>query len=196
MVHGRFGEAYDLSEKAVSLDPLSGYSRYIYGLALSCGGRFDEALTKFNEALDLFPNWWLAHRQAAVSLAVSGRHDEAIRTARQAFDLSGHHPWAVTTLVDLLGCFDRSHEGRRIADEWLIEWGGRYIQPVQCGYLHGTIGNVDEAFMWFERAVAERDAIVVMNHYWPALHMRLPNMPSGVVPSDPRWAAIMARTGL
>jgi TolB-like protein/tetratricopeptide (TPR) repeat protein len=196
LVHGRFDEAFDLSEKAISLDPLSGQSRYIHGLALSCGGRFDEALTKFDEALDLFPNWWLAHRQAAVALAAAGRHDEAIRTARQAFDLSGRHPWAVTTLVDLLGCFDRSHEARQIAEEWLIEWRDRYIQPVQRGYLHCAIGNLDEAFRWFERAVAERDAIVVMNHYWPAMHMRLPNMPSGVVQRDPRWAALIRRTGL
>lgn len=89
---GRITEALELSEKALSLDPMSAIINNDYGEVLQQAGRYEEALAQFQKSIELEPEFAPGYsRLTALKAVIWGRLDEAMRYQQKMFDVNPDH---------------------------------------------------------------------------------------------------------
>jgi serine/threonine-protein kinase len=81
----------------------------------------------------------------------------------------------------------RKAQAEAIYDELVARSRGEYVPPTTLSFLSATLGRVDEAFEWLERAYEERDMLMT----WVKL---LPHFDP--LRDDPRFDALVKRMGL
>lgn len=185
-MHGRFGEALAMCARVKSIDPLSVYSYTLEGAILFTASRFADALAILRQADELHPNLWSIYRLIGLCHTVEDRFADAMAAFEKARVLSGDHPWNVMNMADAYRVFGKMDEAHRWAQAGLALADTRYVQPSVMGFLHATLGNMEEAFRWFDRACEERDLLPCLN-YFGRQH---------IAASDPRWPVLMRRIGL
>lgn len=178
---GRVPEALEQALVATQLDPLSAQAWEIvsrYQLAL---GDLAMAEASLQRALDVSPEHgrapvgmgllYLLRGDAAQAHAWYGRADN------EAFILSGQ------AMAAHLAGDDAS--ARRMLDELIAE--GAHTSAYQVAEGFAWCGQLDEAFAWLQRAVAQRDAGMQYLKYDPVLEN---------LRSDPRYARMLHQVGL
>jgi hypothetical protein len=84
-----------------------------------------------------------------------------------------------------LGVCGRKAEARAVLEQ--LQRSERYILPTSFAHVHLGLGEFDAAFQWFERAVEERDQIMMpilsYAHFDP-------------IRKDPRFAAMLRKMNL
>ena len=185
-MHGRFGEALAMCARVKAIDPLSVYSYTLEGAILFTASRFADALAILRQADELHPNLCSIYRLIGLCHTVEDRFADAMAAFEKARVLSGDHPWNVMNMADAYRVFGRMDEAHRWAQAGLALADTRCVQPSVMGFLHATLGNMEEAFRWFDRACEERDLLPCLN-YFGRRH---------IAASDPRWPVLMRRIGL
>lgn len=85
---GRISEALELSEKAVSLDPMSAIINNDYGEVLQQAGRYEDALVQYEKSVAIEPEFAPGYsRIMGLQAIIYGRLDEAIRYQRKVLDI-------------------------------------------------------------------------------------------------------------
>jgi TolB-like protein/cytochrome c-type biogenesis protein CcmH/NrfG len=149
---GHLEEAVVLFQKAIDRDPLDGANYAMLGSANVAGGRFSLAEVAYRKALELSPPEGFGSR---ASLRVAQLESGQAATALAGFEQ-----------------LDRDEDrqrGRAMAyfalgqkaksDAAVAELEGRYAQtnPTEIAEVHAFRGDIDEAFVWLDRAVRQRD---------------------------------------
>jgi serine/threonine-protein kinase len=187
-VHGRFDEASALARKLIQLDPLSPYSYVLNGAVLICALRFGEALAVLEQARDLNPNLWTVERLIGICHAELRDFAKAIPVLERTLNLSGRHPWVMGNLSDAHAKAGDVAQSHRYAEEGLALAATRYVQPTLMAHFCSSLGRLDEAFDWLNRACDHHDLLPVLN-YFPQGH-------DTPIVTDRRWPALMRRIGL
>jgi tetratricopeptide (TPR) repeat protein len=88
-----FGQAVEMVEKAVALDPYSPQSQWAYGFVFMVGRQFEEAAQAVEKAVRLSPNY--ADGWGLLSLINNnlGHADQALRFIRKAMALNPAYSW-------------------------------------------------------------------------------------------------------
>jgi adenylate cyclase len=87
-----FAEAYELGQRAATLDPRFPNAHYALGLVCMWTQRRDRAITEFEEAIRLNPSFAAAHVQLGQVFLYAERPEEAIAQAEKGFRLSPTDP--------------------------------------------------------------------------------------------------------
>jgi serine/threonine-protein kinase len=180
---GRLPEALAELQRAADLDPLSAEAQVALGNVHLGTGQYGLAEAAGSRALGISPEFGRAARTLGVALLLQGRFVEA----RAAFHRSSNRLFVVLgdTLVEhSLGQAAASQRGLEamlaIPD---VRQGGCY----QLAQAHAWRGELDRAFEWLDRAVAQHDGGITIVKYDPLLrHLR----------ADPRFAALLRRLKL
>ena len=147
---GDFGEAIRLYKEIEILDPVNPTIRHSLASSYRLAGRLDEARSAFVEALELAPLATEFNFSLGVLMLVSGDHDDALlqmnKERREGFRLAGR------ALV-----FQAMGDTKRATMELdkLIALGDRWTYEIAM--VHAYRGELDEAFMWLDRAIDRRD---------------------------------------
>lgn len=180
---GRFEDAIPLVEKAVQLDPRSPLIATEAGWPFMYLGRDEEALARFRRALDLDPDFALAHFNIGNIHELAGNHEEALRKYRKAADLSGDAPLFALFAARALALIGREQEARMLLADARTSAAGA-LSPVYIARVHEALGEPQQALALLERALTERDPMIIGIHTrWLALD-RLAGMP--------RYEAVLA----
>lgn len=75
---GRFGEAVELFERAIAIDPLSADNYYNLSITLNRAGRQDEAALAARKVLQISPDYAAAHAALAMAYLAQSRPREAL----------------------------------------------------------------------------------------------------------------------
>jgi hypothetical protein len=78
-------------------------------------------------------------------------------------------------------------QAEAIHDELISRSRGEYVPPTALSFVSASLGRVDEAFEWLERAYEERDTLMT----WVKL---LPHFDP--LRDDPRFASVLRRMEL
>ena len=186
LVHGRSDEALTLAKKVEVLDPLSPYAFGLQGAILMCAGRFDDGLELMRQAQEVHQNVWTVTRIEGLLLALRGDYAQSLEVLQRAAELSARHPWVVANLGDVYRLAGDRESARPYFEETLAMANTRYVQPSVLAMALASLGRMDEAFEYLERACQERDLLPGLN-YFAAGHP---------ITVDPRWPALMRRLGL
>jgi adenylate cyclase len=177
---GRFDRALALSRQVLAQDPVSGAVWHNLGLICCFAGLLAESEKAFRRALELAPQRLVTAAMLALVLADEGRMEDALEVAEHEPDVFWRL-WCLAILYHDGGETDRS-------DLLLHEITAEHADgdAYQIAEIWAARGEIENAFEWLERALAERDpgvTFIYANPRFRSLH------------SDPRWLAVLKNIG-
>ncbi|MGD8495864.1 MAG: tetratricopeptide repeat protein [Gemmatimonadales bacterium] len=199
--------------KVIELSPSNAQAYDWLGDALMALGRLDEALPLYQQATELDPLFPLVHRDFARALEAAGQCERAVSEARKALELDPSHFFAYSMLRDCAlqaGDIEQAvrydfdtYQSADVPEEEIAAARAAYDE----GGLHGLnmvvarqasesglhviaatryaeVGETDEAFAELDRALEERDSLLIQ--------LRTDR---GLAPlhDDPRWDDVLRR---
>ncbi len=184
---GRNEEALEQMHRAMALDPFFPGLNLHYGKSLFFMRQYDLAVAHFAKMLEMNPNYAAAHEyfgdtceqkgmqheaitQWTAALALSGRTEDA-RVLEQVFASAGFEAAKRTLACRELEQLDGKHAR------------GEYVAAAHYVFANVRRGNIDAAFEWLPKMVAEPN--------WFALQLPL-NPILDPIRQDPRFEQIKA----
>lgn len=156
-VRSRFDEALAEMMRAQELDPFSASVNTGLGRIYHFSRTYDLAVEQFRKTIDLDPAYAEAHFGLGMTYTAMKRYSEALKELEAARILSGDRP-VVRAMIGLThGLAGDSAEARKLLAE--------FIKPGSPPYFAALIltglGDVEQSFMFLERAYKERDGILI-----------------------------------
>jgi len=183
---GRIYEALTVLEKAVESDPLNAPVRSSFAASLMSAELYDRAIEEARKGLEINEILWLPYQALIVSYLMKNMIAEALTEAEKAYQLAPWHPRVIGLLAGVLA---RTGEQGR-ADALLGQVNkaqGGFVAPSGRVLYHLICGEIDAAADWFEKAIEQRDPILVP---WLRLPLAKP------LRASPRWPKIAAMMNL
>jgi len=180
---GRADEAIVTARRALELDPLSAWNRFMLALVLTLGRRFDEATTEAEILIEVAPDYhsgFWARGWAALGL---GRVDDAVEQFTRAATLSAD-PISQHFLGASLGLAGRHEEATAIALEFEKRRKQVYVDAAYLASVYAGLGDSETAVRWAEQAAEEHSALLSYAYSW---FMWDP------LRADPRFQALLRR---
>ena len=179
-VLGDMRAALSLSERALSLDPISAATIMNRGRVLSWARLHAEAEYHYRRALELSPDIASGWTQLAWALHYQGKTAEAAAAARNEMR-NGYRLYCESAFQHLHG--DTKASDRSLQE--LIALGENW--GCQIAIVHAVRGEHDDAFRWLERSFELHDAGLSVAPVTPQLD---------ALHADPRWMPFLRRIGL
>jgi TolB-like protein/Flp pilus assembly protein TadD len=180
-VQGRLTESNEIWRQMREIDPLAPVIFHNSAVGLLQEGRLEEAMSTARTVLELSPQRGGAHQLIGRIYLAQAKPDEALQEYLQE----------TTEVSRLYGLVMAYHAlGRRDeSDASLASWSEKYRDkwPGSTACLHAFRGELDEAFVWLERAYAERDRELT----WVKVDPDLENLRG-----DPRWLPFLRKMRL
>jgi TolB-like protein/DNA-binding winged helix-turn-helix (wHTH) protein/Flp pilus assembly protein TadD len=174
---GRHDEAIREGQIAVQLDPVSSATQASLGRFLYRARRYEEAVQRLKRAVELEPRSVGANFRLGDLYAQVGRYDEAIAAFGKIEELApGDFQVGIARVYALMG---RHREARHMIR-------GLKANADTIAAVYAALGDEDEAFRILEKAVEERQLIVVLKVDPPLENLH----------SDPRWKVLLRRMNL
>ncbi len=187
MPHGRLDEAIAELERALQLDPLSGYPRGWLGFMLAFAGDYERAAAEALRAIELNPANWAAYLAISACQRYRGNSQKAIAAQRRCVEISGNAAGMLGWLgLTLAGCGETT-EARDILRRLCDMAAKGYVPPTSFAWIHLGLREIDTAFEWLDRAVAECDQYMMPIKSYGFLDP---------IRSDPRFAALLRKMNL
>jgi TolB-like protein len=176
---GNLAEAIRYVDKQHAVDPLAGH-QFEMAQAYFYSGRQADGIARWKAAIERRPLAEFLRKSLALSLLETGDIDGAL-AAIAGEPAEGHRQQGLALIYETMGDRERSTE----ALERLIADGNRWT--FEIAEVHSFRGELDDAFVWMDRAIARRDRGLRHITYSPYLdNMR----------EDPRFDDVLARVGL
>jgi TolB-like protein/Tfp pilus assembly protein PilF len=153
MAMGRIEESLSQSELALKLDPLDDSINHYLGWHYLHARQFDRAITQLQKVLTTNPDFYLARVTLGMAYVQKAEFDKAIAELTRALE-ADRLPVVLGVLGHAFGIAGQRERAVQIMEE-LEELSNRaYVPPYSVGLIHASLGEKDEAFVWFERAFA------------------------------------------
>ncbi|MFL6467665.1 MAG: TPR end-of-group domain-containing protein, partial [Pyrinomonadaceae bacterium] len=185
---GRSGEALSEMVRAQELDPLSIEKLIGIGEVHYTNRDYDKAIEQFHRSLEMDPNSGFANWAIGRALIEQRAYPEAIESLQKSIALSGDSPDELVELARANALSGRKAEALKIIEDLKRPAAERvYVAPTSIGSIYAALGEQDKAFEWYERALRERDVLLVLMKVDPMFDS---------VRSDPRFTALLKRLNL
>jgi DNA-binding winged helix-turn-helix (wHTH) protein/TolB-like protein/Tfp pilus assembly protein PilF len=156
-VGGRFEEGLAHLREAAALDASSPVYSALIGMVLAYERRYDEAIAQLTSTLEMDPALPTAHTYLALAYLRRGDLDEALR----------HVSVVASPTVGSMGYVGQIHalSGRRaeaLAEiESLVALSrDRYVPAYDIATIYAALGDVEQTFVWLERAFEDRSPLI------------------------------------
>jgi serine/threonine-protein kinase len=157
------------------------------GWLLYYARQYDGALEHLRRALALNPTAEETHRLLGLVYLQQGMYDDAATAFKEALTHSEEDALAFAGLGHVAARRGREDEARAVLQELHERAKARYISPVAQAGLYVTLGEVDTAFEWLEKAYRDRRG-------WLA-YLKIEPMLDDLRP-DPRFQRLVERMRL
>jgi TolB-like protein len=173
---------------ARNLDPLSPRISQNVGLYLYYARRYDQAIEELNKAIEVDPNNFAACWILGCAYEAIGKYEEAIKSYLRYIEPSGGSKDRDTDMASCYALMGKQEEARKILNNVIEYSTGNFISSENIAEVFAVLGEKDHTFVWLEKALRERDPILIE---------RLKNQHRfDPVRSDPRFTDLLRRIGL
>src|SRR6185295_17296118 len=111
---------------------------------------------EYRKVIDFDPGLWLVRFDLGRSLEQAGRYDEALEQYEIGYRLSGGERDHSPAMACTYGFAGRHEEARRILAALVERAKGTYVPPYAMASIHASLGQIDEALSWLEKAYEVR----------------------------------------
>ena len=188
MIMGRWDDAIAETQRAIELDPL-GKRTFLLPYTYYLAGRYEEGEKLCLELIALDPDDSFLHNILAGIYIGQGNISEAVELAEKAVDL--HRSNYVNFLkAELARAYVLSGEREKavqILDELLERPNEGSTPSSVIAIVHASLGEMDEAFEWLDKAYEDRESWVVYFKTFPEWE---------ILRSDPRGKEFLKKMGL
>jgi tetratricopeptide (TPR) repeat protein len=184
VVAGRFDEAIEMIQTALKLDPL--YVQLHDNLAemYLYSGQVERAIEQHSRTLELYPGYVNVISVLAEDYLRMSMYEEAIASAKKAMTLAGRTSGTVAGLGRAYALSGRKDEAKTLLQELQQKATSEYVLPIHFAEVYASLGDMDEAFRWLEKAHQEQNWGMVLLKTWPAWDS---------LRSDPRFDDLVQR---
>lgn len=182
---GRHDEALEQAMLARELEPVSLIINTWVGLRHYFAGRYAPAVEAIGYALDLDPEFAPAHWHLSWALEQLGEFDAAIASAEKAVAIS-KNPVYLASLGHAHAKAGHVEDARRILTELDQLASTRHVSAYHVAVIYVALGDMDDSFLWLERAYDERAPWIGYIRVDPRLDP---------LRSDPRFSDLLKRAG-
>ena len=186
VIDGDSEQSVEWIERAHLLDPLSPYVAAMAAFSLLMLFRDDEALVHVEPTVVSNPNHPVALYFAGATYMRLGEHGKAIEVIERAVSVMGRLPFYLGWAGWAYGIAGREGEARVVLDELRARSTSEYVLNTSVAWILGALGEHDEAFEYFGRAIDDGEALMPM--------ASLP--PFDTVRDDPRFQSLLRRMKL
>jgi TolB-like protein/predicted Ser/Thr protein kinase len=183
---GRIREAVTTLEKAVESDPLNVPVRSSYAACLMSAELYDRAIEEARKGLEIDENVWIPYQTLIPSYLIKNMVAEALAAAEKAYQLAPWHPRVIGLLAGILARAGERARAKTLIDN-INNTPGRFVAPSGMVLYHLICSEVEAAADWFEKAIEQRDPILLP---WLRLPLTKP------LRESPRWPRIAAMMNL
>ena len=187
MPQGHIDEAVAQLERALESDPLSLMTRMWLGEIMYLGRQYERVREQCRLMKELDPAYFLTYFELGEVGCEQGALGEAISDLRQGAALSGNAPLVLGWLGMALAKSGDVAGAREVLAGLHAAATQVYVPPTSFAWIHLGLGEIDQAFTWMERAIDERDPIIVPIKSYPFLDP---------LRDDPRFAALLRKMNL
>ncbi len=186
-VSGDFPEAERHARIAVDLEPLSAICYGMYGSVLHTVGKFREALEFCTKGAELDAYSFVSYLFKGWSFLSLKRYDEAVVTFEYLMKISNRHHFAHNSVVIAYWLKGEKEKARSIMNDLKERLVKEYIAYAVTGLAAAYLGDLDDAFVYFERALVDRDPMMLSLKYehWVPDNMK----------ADPRYGRLLEKIG-
>ncbi len=189
---GRFGEAATESQRARVLDSFSAVVLTDAGLTAYFSRKYDFAIDLLREALTVDPTFIVANLPLGAAYIQKQMDSAAIAAFQQvtmasAIVTSKANPVPIAALAYVCGDSRRTEDALMYIELLEQESKERYVAPYWMAIAYAGIGNVEQEFLWLEKAYEKRDGSVIFLKVEPIFDK---------VKSDPRFPELLKKLGL
>lgn len=149
-------------------DPLNAWVVAMGSIALNFAGRHAEELREAKRALEVDPSSFLAQWSVVRATAAVGDYESAAALGASLVTSSGRNVWVLSTLAWIHGKAGNVETAQAIFDELDGRSRHEFVSVFWLAVAANSSGYAEEARRYAERAVAERDPLVIL-----ARHLQL-----------------------
>jgi TolB-like protein/Tfp pilus assembly protein PilF len=174
-------QGFDLSRRAVALDPVNARARAILANSLSNAGNQEESRAEYARVIELNPSAPNSYAALGMTYLLQGKFEEAATAAEK--DTAD---WARLLTVSCARWGQKRVPESDAALAELIAKNGE-VAAYQIAEVYGYRNDRDKAFEWLDRARRQRDA---------GISGLRPDVLLKSLHDDPRWDALLRTLGL
>ncbi len=156
----RLEDARAQLDLAVKYDPLSAFVRGCLGHHLILRREFQRAAEELELAVELEPTYWTAQMYLAAAYGFQGMLNKASPILEKLLESAPDSPLVLGCCAGCRGLIG-DHEGYRQLYERLFESRTGYLPPLVVAWIHLVLGEPERCLDWLEKAVEERDPLIV-----------------------------------
>jgi serine/threonine protein kinase/Tfp pilus assembly protein PilF len=182
----RLDEAVAASRRALELDPLRPFLQWRLGYRYYLMRKWDLAIEQCRKALELDPHYSAAHMTLSFARVQAGRFDEVLETASQ-FPEGPIQPMVLALKGCVFALAGRSGEARKLLEQLQEIAQKAYVPPFLFSWLYIGLGEVDQCLEWLEKAVDDRNGMIIHVHVDPLYEP---------LRSHPRFQALLRKMNL
>jgi TolB-like protein len=161
MPHGRVEEALAEVEQVLPRDPLSPFVHWWCGAMAYLARHTQRGIDEGRFIIRLQPDHFLGHWLVGMCLEQRGELPAAARAMERANELSGGIPFTLGYGMVPIGRAGDHDKVRGILHDLEEAAASRYVPPSTFALGRVGLGEWDEALHWFDKAIDERDPIVM-----------------------------------
>jgi DNA-binding winged helix-turn-helix (wHTH) protein/TolB-like protein/Tfp pilus assembly protein PilF len=186
-MHGDTASALADFETARQLEPLWIAPRAATGNALFYARRYTEAIAELTETLQFDERADNARTYRARAYLHSGRGELALAEFMQMREREARTPGSFGDVGQALALLGRPDEARAELARLMLLAKSRYVPALDIATIHASLGDRDSAFLWLERALAERSTNIAFLEFDPSFD---------ALRDDARFVPLVERIGL
>jgi serine/threonine-protein kinase len=184
---GRLDEGLAQSSEAARLDPLSVQPFHDIAINALIRGNSDLAAAGFRRTIDIDPNWTWGYIKLGRALSLAQKCKEAfVQTEIAERRIAGgegplSRSWLGSTYAT---CGDGKRARQKLSELHAIA-AKRYVDPATFATIHASLGEIEEAMRWYQKALIDRSPDMV---YTKVVGQMTPQLAA-----NPEFQAILER---
>jgi Tfp pilus assembly protein PilF len=184
---GKAENAVQEFERALELSPSSAQDLVCYANHLIWVGRYNDADAALARAHEANPSYAYTHLARGFLHERRGDLEAAFAEFKQGAEASDGKPDCVAEVAYGHAILGRREEARRLLEDLMVQSAHKFVPTMNMALVHVGLGEMDEAFVWLEKAFENRAVDLTelnVNPRWNALR------------GDPRFDDLIRRMGL
>jgi serine/threonine protein kinase/tetratricopeptide (TPR) repeat protein len=177
--------------RAEALDPVSLPIHQSVARCYLWAGEYDKALEQLRVTQQMEPHHPLTYAWFGRVFLGMHRFQEALTELQRGMEVAGRLPLLLAITGCTYGEMGKHAEARQVLEELRQLSCRRYVPPTLEASVLGAVGELDEAFRLYDRAVEQRSGLLAFVNTRGALEIF-----STAVRADPRFAALRKKLGL